>query len=154
MTLPAYPAAVPVRYNDRQGAAHVYRDADEPVLLPFGFGLGALAGVTVDDMRAAADAGSETLAVTLAVSAGPSGARGALNLFAHCVGGHRVPRLSMLVGSEYLRLEAGQRREVRMAVPFPSLMDAGDGMVRVRLTALGRTIDVDVDVDVDVARGR
>ncbi|MDK6349294.1 glycoside hydrolase family 3 protein [Bifidobacterium scardovii] len=154
VTLPAYPAAVPVRYNDRQGAAHVYRDADEPVLLPFGFGLGALAGVTVDDMRAAADAGSETLAVTLAVSAGPSGARGALNLFAHCVGGHRVPRLSMLVGSEYLRLEAGQRREVRMAVPFPSLMDAGDGMVRVRLTALGRTIDVDVDVDVDVARGR
>ena len=29
-------------------------------VLPFGFGLGALAGVTVDDMRAAADAGSET----------------------------------------------------------------------------------------------
>ena len=52
VTLPAYPAAIPVRYNDRQSAAHVYKDAAEPILRGFGYGAGSLAAVTFSEMHA------------------------------------------------------------------------------------------------------
>ncbi len=40
VTLPASTGVVPVRYNDRLDAAGVYVDRPDPVLRPFGFGLG------------------------------------------------------------------------------------------------------------------
>src|SRR5699024_1302287 len=39
MTLPSHPAALPLRYNDRQSPTGVYQDVPEPVLFPFGHGL-------------------------------------------------------------------------------------------------------------------
>ncbi|EFL20454.1 beta-glucosidase [Streptomyces himastatinicus ATCC 53653] len=38
-TAPRHSGTVPVRYNDRHSAADVYRDAPDPVLFPFGYGL-------------------------------------------------------------------------------------------------------------------
>jgi beta-glucosidase len=40
VTLPSYPSAVPVRYNDRQSSDGIYKDVPRPVLVPFGFGEG------------------------------------------------------------------------------------------------------------------
>ncbi|NEG54394.1 glycoside hydrolase family 3 protein [Bifidobacterium platyrrhinorum] len=135
VTLPAYPAAIPVRYNDRQDAAHVYKDAPEPVLRGFGYGLGALRGVTVGEVRVSAPAGDGPVTVTARVSApAAADAVGALDLFAHRTGGRRIPRLSVLVGSVPLRLAAGESRRVSFAVPRDSLMDAGDETVRIDWT--------------------
>lgn len=129
VTLPAFAAAVPVRYNDRQCAASVYRDADEPVLRGFGYGEGALAGARVCALRACA--GPDGLDVRVTIEAGDAPACGALTVFASCSGGGRVPRLSMLVASAYLTLDAGERRERRFTVPYAEL----EGAAIVRLHA-------------------
>ncbi|NMM97739.1 glycoside hydrolase family 3 protein [Bifidobacterium olomucense] len=134
VTLPAFAGAVPVRYNDRQSAAHVYKDAVEPVLCAFGYGKGALDGVTVTDVRAWAQ--RDAVMVVADIQAGERKAQGALNLFAHCTGGHRIPRLSMLVDSTYLDLMPSEHCEACFTVPVEHLADCGDGEVRVSFSVL------------------
>lgn len=131
VTLPAYPAAIPVRYNDRQSAAHVYKDAAEPVLREFGYGAGSLAGVTFSGMHADAESRANEVLVQVTAHAGDHKTAGSVNLFAHVSGGRRIPRLAVLVDSVALTLEAGESHAVSFSVPFERLMDEADDNVRV-----------------------
>lgn len=131
VTLPAHPAAIPVRYNDRQSAAHVYRDAAEPVLREFGYGAGSLAGVTFSGMHADAESRANEVLVQVTAHAGDHKTAGSVNLFAHVSGGRRIPRLAVLVDSVALTLEAGESHAVSFSVPFERLMDEADDNVRV-----------------------
>lgn len=131
VTLPAHPAAIPVRYNDRQSAAHVYKDAAEPVLREFGYGAGSLAGVTFSGMHADAESRANEVLVQVTAHAGDHKTAGSVNLFAHVSGGRRIPRLAMLVDSVALTLEAGESHAVSFSVPFERLMDEADDNVRV-----------------------
>ena len=131
VTLPAHPAAIPVRYNDRQSAAHVYKDAAEPVLREFGYGAGSLAGVTFSGMHADAESRANEVLVQVTAQAGDHKTAGSVNLFAHVSGGRRIPRLAVLVDSVALTLEAGESHAVSFSVPFERLMDEADDNVRV-----------------------
>lgn len=131
VTLPAHPAAIPVRYNDRQSAAHVYKDAAEPVLREFGYGAGSLAGVTFSGMHADAESRANEVLVQVTAHAGDHKTAGSVNLFAHVSGGRRIPRLAVLVDSVALTLEAGESHAVSFLVPFERLMDEADDNVRV-----------------------
>lgn len=131
VTLPAHPAAIPVRYNDRQSAAHVYKDAAEPVLREFGYGAGSLAGVTFSGMHADAESRANEVLVQVTAHAGDHKTAGSVNLFAHVSGGRRIPRLAALVDSVALTLEAGESHAVSFSVPFERLMDEADDNVRV-----------------------
>lgn len=131
VTLPAHPAAIPVRYNDRQSAAHVYKDAAEPVLREFGYGAGSLAGVTFSGMHADAESRANEVLVQVTAHAGDHKSAGSVNLFAHVSGGRRIPRLAVLVDSVALTLEAGESHAVSFSVPFERLMDEADDNVRV-----------------------
>lgn len=131
VTLPAHPAAIPVRYNDRQSAAHVYKDAAEPVLREFGYGAGSLAGVTFSGMHADAESRANEALVQVTAHAGDHKTAGSVNLFAHVSGGRRIPRLAVLVDSVALTLEAGESHAVSFSVPFERLMDEADDNVRV-----------------------
>lgn len=131
VTLPAHPAAIPVRYNDRQSAAHVYKDAAEPVLREFGYGAGSLAGVTFSGMHADAESRANEVLVQVTAHAGGHKTAGSVNLFAHVSGGRRIPRLAVLVDSVVLTLEAGESHAVSFSVPFERLMDEADDNVRV-----------------------
>lgn len=131
VTLPAHPAAIPVRYNDRQSAAHVYKDAAEPVLREFGYGAGSLAGVTSSGMHADAESRANEVLVQVTAHAGDHKTAGSVNLFAHVSGGRRIPRLAVLVDSVALTLEAGESHAVSFSVPFERLMDEADDNVRV-----------------------
>lgn len=133
VTLPAHPAAIPVRYNDRQSAAHVYKDAAEPVLREFGYGAGSLAGVTFSGMHADAESRANEVLVQVTAHAGDHKTAGSVNLFAHVSGGRRIPRLAVLVDSVVLTLEAGESHAVSFSVPFERLMDEADDNVRVTL---------------------
>lgn len=131
VTLPAHPAAIPVRYNDRQSAAHVYKDAAEPVLREFGYGAGSLAGVTFSGMHADAESRANEVLVQVTAHAGDHKTAGSVNLFAHVSGGRRIPRLAVLVDSVALTLEVGESHAVSFSVPFERLMDEADDNVRV-----------------------
>lgn len=131
VTLPAHPAAIPVRYNDRQSAAHVYKDAAEPVLREFGYGAGSLAGVTFSGRHADAESRANEVLVQVTAHAGDHKTAGSVNLFAHVSGGRRIPRLAVLVDSVALTLEAGESHAVSFSVPFERLMDEADDNVRV-----------------------
>ena len=131
VTLPAHPAAIPVRYDDRQSAAHVYKDAAEPVLREFGYGAGSLAGVTFSGMHADAESRANEVLVQVTAHAGDHKTAGSVNLFAHVSGGRRIPRLAVLVDSVALTLEAGESHAVSFSVPFERLMDEADDNVRV-----------------------
>ena len=131
VTLPAHPAAIPVRYNDRQSAAHGYKDAAEPVLREFGYGAGSLAGVTFSGMHADAESRANEVLVQVTAHAGDHKTAGSVNLFAHVSGGRRIPRLAVLVDSVALTLEAGESHAVSFSVPFERLMDEADDNVRV-----------------------
>ena len=131
VTLPAHPAAIPVRYNDRQSAAHVYKDAAEPVLREFGYGAGSLAGVTFSGMHADAESRANEVLVQVTAHAGDHKTAGSVNLFAHVSGGRRIPRLAVLVDSVALTLEAGESHAVSFSVPFERRRDEADDNVRV-----------------------
>ena len=160
VTLPAHPAAIPVRYNDRQSAAHVYKDAAEPVLREFGYGAGSLAGVTFSGMHADAESRANEVLVQVTAHAGDHKTAGSVNLFAHVSGGRRIPRLAVLVDSVALTLEAGESHAVSFSVPFERLMDEADDNVRVTfaLTAAlnsddtRHTDDCDISVSIVIHR--
>ena len=154
VTLPAHPAAIPVRYNDRQSAAHVYKDAAEPVLREFGYGAGSLAGVTFSGMHADAESRANEVLVQVTAHAGDHKTAGSVNLFAHVSGGRRIPRLAVLVDSVALTLEAGESHAVSFSVPFERLMDEADDNVRVTfaLTAALNNDDTRHTDDCDATR--
>ena len=154
VTLPAHPAAIPVRYNDRQSAAHVYKDAAEPVLREFGYGAGSLAGVTFSGMHADAESRANEVLVQVTAHAGDHKTAGSVNLFAHVSGGRRIPRLAVLVDSVALTLEAGESHAVSFSVPFERLMDEVDDNVRVTfaLTAALNNDDTRHTDDCDTTR--
>ena len=154
VTLPAHPAAIPVRYNDRQSAAHVYKDAAEPVLREFGYGAGSLAGVTFSGMHADAESRANEVLVQVTAHAGDHKTAGSVNLFAHVSGGRRIPRLAVLVDSVALTLEAGESHAVSFSVPFERLMDEADDNVRVTfaLTAALNNDDTRHTDDCDTTR--
>lgn len=153
VTLPAHPAAIPVRYNDRQSAAHVYKDAAEPVLREFGYGAGSLAGVTFSGMHADAESRANEVLVQVTAHAGDHKTAGSVNLFAHVSGGRRIPRLAVLVDSVALTLEAGESHAVSFSVPFERLMDEADDNVRVTfaLTAASNNDDTRHTDDCDTS---
>lgn len=155
VTLPAHPAAIPVRYNDRQSAAHVYKDAAEPVLREFGYGAGSLAGVTFSGMHADAESRANEVLVQVTAHAGDHKTAGSVNLFAHVSGGRRIPRLAVLVDSVALTLEAGESHAVSFSVPFERLMDEADDNVRVTfaLTAALNNDDTRHTDDCDTSVG-
>lgn len=155
VTLPAHPAAIPVRYNDRQSAAHVYKDAAEPVLREFGYGAGSLAGVTFSGMHADAESRANEVLVQVTAHAGDHKTAGSVNLFAHVSGGRRIPRLAVLVDSVALTLEAGESHAVSFSVPFERLMDEADDNVRVTfaLTAALNNDDTRHTDDCDTSPG-
>lgn len=126
VTLPASVGAVPVRYNDRQSAAGVYKDATQPVLRTFGDGKDSLSGVVIDQVIARMGDDDTCVAVSINLHASEKRAVGALNLFAHCTGGIRIPRLMMLVASQYLSLAAHEHRTVLCSVPVAALADVGE----------------------------
>lgn len=131
VTLPASPGAIPVRYNDRQSAADVYRDAEEPVLLPFAHGLGALDGVSVESFDVAV--AGMAVRISARLKCGVEPAQGAVTVFARRIGGTRIPRLAELVASAYCVLEAGRTCEFHAEIGIDRLMDPGDDETRVRL---------------------
>ena len=148
VTLPSHPGAVPVRYNDRQSAEHVYRDAESPVLFPFSHGIGALRGVDVCDVEVGSEGGSVVIRVRLCC--GDSPACGSLNVFARTVGGGtRVPRLARLVDSRYCRLSAGQTMTLRFDVPMDRLAGSNASDARVEIWVGG-----DVDHRCEIVAGR
>lgn len=123
VTLPKYAGAIPVRYNDRCDATHVYRDAVEPVLLPFGFGLGALDNCTISDFSVLQQ--DEILLSRLKIKAGNNAAQGALLLYAHVQGGIQVPRLAQLVASQYVMLDAHEERAITFSIPVDLMCSDG-----------------------------
>lgn len=131
VTLPAYAGAVPVRYNDRQSAEHVYRDAEEPVLLPFGFGEGSLQGVSCEDLKVTAS--GESLHLHLKLHTDGVTDPGTLNVFVRRVGGTRIPRLAQLVASVYVRDKSRGQWDVDAEVPVAALMDEADRAMRIHL---------------------
>lgn len=88
VTLPSATGAIPVRYNDRQSADNVYKDASSPVLRSFGFS-GTKDAVKSIEVRK----GNASLEVTLhgSFSVPPL-------LFAWSIDGIHIPRRSELVG--------------------------------------------------------
>lgn len=131
VTLPAYAGAVPVRYNDRQSAVNVYRDAEEPVLRPFGYGEGSLHGVTINDCDACCD--GSTIRVSVSASNGAVPAEGVLNIFARYSGGMRIPRLAQLVYSERLTLAADENRDLLVDIPIERLLGTDDDLDCIQL---------------------
>lgn len=131
VTLPAYAGAVPVRYNDRQSAEHVYRDAEEPVLLPFGFGEGSLQGVSCEDLKVTAS--GESLHLHLKLHTDGVTDPGTLNVFVRRVGGTRIPRLAQLAVSVYVRDKSRGQWDVDAEVPVAALMDEADRAMRIHL---------------------
>lgn len=117
VTVPSAPGAVPVRYNDRQSACDVYRDAPDPVLVSFGTGLGSLPGVSVDSLEATVVDGS--IRVRAELRAGSEDVHGSVGLYLHRTGGTCVPRLSELVGNAYVSIEAGCGRVLHWNLPAP-----------------------------------
>ncbi|MFD6175511.1 MULTISPECIES: glycoside hydrolase family 3 N-terminal domain-containing protein [unclassified Isoptericola] len=115
MTLPRYPGVVPVRYNDRQSAADVYRDAPDPVLLPFGHGLRYL-DVAVTDLEVSTGAGTVRVTATVA-NRSDEPADALVPVVAHRTGGTRVPRLRELVAFGHVDVPPGDTAQIAWELP-------------------------------------
>lgn len=141
MTLPRHPGAVPVRYNDRQSAAGVYRDAPDPVLLGFGHGLRYRdAGVTDLDV----EVGPERVRVTVTVANRSDAATDVLvPVVAHRVGGTRVPRLAELVAFGHVDVAAGGTARRTWELPAAAVFAdpaAPAAVTHLRAEGLTRTV--------------
>lgn len=114
-TAPRHPGAVPVRYNDRHSAAGVYRDAPDPVLFPFGFGL-RYTSVGFDRLTAEVSGRSVRVEVDVTNPA-PTEAEVITPLFAHRTGGAVLPRRRELLA--FRRVTVPPRTRVTVAWDLP-----------------------------------
>lgn len=115
-TAPRHSAAVPVRYNDRHPAADVYRDAPDPVLFPFGFGL-RYRTIAFDHLTADVSERSVHVEVGLTNPA-PAEAEVIVPLFGHRTGGAALPRRRELLA--FRRVTAPPRGSVTVAWDLPA----------------------------------
>ncbi|MFJ6657550.1 glycoside hydrolase family 3 protein [Streptomyces sp. NPDC091377] len=122
-TLPSHPGAVPVRYNDRHPAQNVYRDAREPVLFPFGFGL-RYHQVVFENLTAAV--GPATVRVSVDVgNTTNTGTEAIVPLFAHRAGGRVLPRRRELLAHRRIPLPPGARTTVVWDLPVRTCFAEG-----------------------------
>ncbi|GAA2120583.1 glycoside hydrolase family 3 N-terminal domain-containing protein [Streptomyces synnematoformans] len=147
MTLPRHPAAVPVRYNDRQSAADVYRDAPEPVLLPFGFGLGYRdVAVTGLDVTVRPDSPAEVVVTVTAANRSGRPSDPVIPVFAHRTGGTRTPRIRELLAFGRVTVGPGATAAITFTLPaervFADLADPGapTAVTELYVEGLTRTI--------------
>ncbi|MEU1301196.1 glycoside hydrolase family 3 protein [Streptomyces shenzhenensis] len=114
-TAPRHPGAVPVRYNDRHPAVDVYRDAPDPVLFPFGFGLrygpvgfrGLTADVMASSVRVRVDLSHPADTETEAI----------VPLFGHRTGGTVLPRRRELLAFRRVTLPPRSHTTVTWDLP-------------------------------------
>lgn len=141
MTLPRHPGVVPVRYNDRQPATGVYRDAPEPVLLPFGHGL-RYHDVAVTGLEVEVRTDDVLVAVTVTNRSGVP-ADALVPVLAHRVGGVRVPRIAELVAFGHVAVEPAGAAQVSWVVPAERVFaDVGSpgAVTEVRVDGLTRSV--------------
>ncbi|AXG81784.1 glycoside hydrolase family 3 protein [Streptomyces paludis] len=122
-TLPRHPGVVPVRYNDRHPPDGVYRDAADPVLFPFGFGL-RYRPVVVDGLTA--ELTGRTVRVSVGVTnPGSTEAEAVVPLFAQRGGGTVLPRLRELLAFERVTVAAGARAVIAWELPAARCLAEG-----------------------------
>lgn len=95
VTLPSSTGVVPIRYNDRLDAARAYVDRPDPVLRPFGFGLG-LRSAPVIGLSASCVADWVEVGVRLANET-DAAVPEVIQVYGHRRGGLRWPRLRELL---------------------------------------------------------
>ncbi|RNG18349.1 glycoside hydrolase family 3 protein [Streptomyces botrytidirepellens] len=122
-TAPRHSGAVPVRYNDRHSAADVYRDAPDPVLFPFGFGL-RYGTVGFDHLTATVTGRSVHVEVGVTNSAATE-AEVIVPLFGHRTGGAVLPRRRELLA--FRRVTAPPRGRVTVAWDLPAARCFAEG---------------------------
>lgn len=122
-TAPRHPGAVPVRYNDRHPAADVYRDAPDPVLFPFGFGL-RYGTIAFDHLTADVAGRSVHVEVGLTNPA-PTEAEVIVPLFGHRTGGAVLPRRRELLA--FRRVTAPPRGRSTVAWDLPAATCFAEG---------------------------
>ncbi|MFI5798075.1 glycoside hydrolase family 3 protein [Streptomyces sp. NPDC051677] len=122
-TVPRRPGVVPVRYNDRHPAADVYRDAPDPVLFPFGFGL-RYRPVVFDGLTADMAGPAVQVSVGLTNPA-DADAEVVVPLFAHRGGGVVLPRLRELLAFQRVTVPARARVTVVWDLPAARCLAEG-----------------------------
>lgn len=130
-TLPRSTGVVPLRYNDRHSAAGAYIDQPDPVLRPFGFGLGYRTA-TVTSLLATV--GAQTVTVTVLVCNDSSAPlTDTVQIFARRWGGGLWPRLRELLA--FRRVELPGETEIAIEVTLP----VSDAFVETSGAAIART---------------
>ncbi|MDX3224917.1 glycoside hydrolase family 3 protein [Streptomyces sp. ME19-01-6] len=122
-TAPRHSGAVPVRYNDRHSAADVYRDAPDPVLFPFGFGL-RYETIGFDHLTADVTERSVHVEVELTNPA-PTEAQVIVALFGHRIGGAALPRRRELLA--FRRVTVPPRTRATVAWDLPAARCFAEG---------------------------
>ncbi|MFI0821130.1 glycoside hydrolase family 3 protein [Streptomyces sp. NPDC021098] len=122
-TAPRHSGAVPVRYNDRHSATDVYRDAPDPVLFPFGFGL-RYGTVTFDHLTADVTGRSVRVDVGLTNPA-PTGTEVVVPLFGHRTGGAVLPRRRELLA--FRRVTVPPRSRIAVVWELPAARCFAEG---------------------------
>lgn len=115
VTLPSASGVVPVRYNDRLSARGVYVDVPEPILRPFGFGLGYRSS-TVEGFTAKCELDTVEVEVRLGNDA-DADLDDVVQLFAHRVGGVQWPRERELLRFRRITIPAHGSATVHFDIP-------------------------------------
>lgn len=137
MTLPSHPAALPLRYNDRQSPTGVYQDVPEPVLFPFGHGL-RYRHWDVSAVDTVVDADQVRILVTL-VSHSDAPTHGTVAAFGHRRGGTRAPRSRELLAFARVHLRPGEQQRLELLCPAGRFFaDPADPASRTDLDVEGR----------------
>ncbi|MBL1119666.1 glycoside hydrolase family 3 C-terminal domain-containing protein [Streptomyces sp. 110] len=115
-TAPSHAGAVPVRYNDRHPAGDVYRDAPEPVLFPFGFGL-RYRPVRFENCTAEVDRSTVRVSVEAVSETDGDDTEVIVPLFGHLTGGSVLPRQRELLAFRRVTVPGGGRTTVAWDLP-------------------------------------
>ncbi len=114
VTLPASTGVLPVRYNDRLDPAGVYVDRPDPVLRPFGFGLGFRAASVVG-FSAAYVPDRVEIEIRLANGTGAAVSE-VIQVYGRRLGGPRWPRLRELLAFRRVLVPPGETM-IDFAIP-------------------------------------
>src|SRR5699024_10780940 len=139
MTLPSHPAALPLRYYDRQSPTGVYQDVPEPVLCPFGHGLRYRhrAVSAVDTVGDAAAVRSRAALVRDSHTDAPT--RGTFAAFSPRRGGTRAPCSRELLAVARVHLRPGEQQRLELLCPAGRFFaDPADPASRTDLDVEGR----------------